>query len=91
VLGIFSNGIVRGDGRQASHWKDNMGLGIMDPTAAPGELLVVTTLDLQGLDVVGWDLSVPEPATLGLLATMILGLAGLRHGPRSSRAVQPDA
>ena len=31
-LGFFSTGEFNGDGRQASHWKDNQGLGIMDPT-----------------------------------------------------------
>lgn len=60
----FANGVVNGDGRQASHWKDLLGLGIMDPTAAPGELLTVSANDKQALDVIGWNLAaVPEPAT----------------------------
>src|SRR4029079_2080081 len=29
----YSTGLTKGDGRQASHWKDNLGIGIMDPTA----------------------------------------------------------
>ena len=53
-LGTFSTGVVHGDGRQASHWKDNLGLGIMDPTAGTGELLTVTALDLTAFDAIGW-------------------------------------
>ena len=36
----FSTGKTFGDGQQASHFKDNLGLGIMDPTAAPGRSAV---------------------------------------------------
>ena len=74
TLGLFSTGRVHGDGRQASHWKDNLGLGIMDPTAAPGELLNVTPLDLIAFDAIGWNLAVPEPASMMLLGA---GLAGI--------------
>src|SRR5262249_38085547 len=31
-LASFSTGATFGDGQQASHWKDGLGLGIMDPT-----------------------------------------------------------
>ncbi|QNN21292.1 PEP-CTERM sorting domain-containing protein [Planctomycetales bacterium ZRK34] len=75
-LARFSTGAFNGNGRQASHWLDNQGLGIMDPTAATGELLNVTTLDLQGFDVIGWDLAataIPTPAGLtGGLGLLIL-------------------
>lgn len=69
----FSTGVTNGDGRQASHWKDNLGLGILDPTARPpGQLNVVTDLDLQSLDIIGWDraalTAVPEPSTLAAFA-----------------------
>src|SRR5262249_26172948 len=53
-LGTFSTGQTHGDGRQASHWKDNLALGIMDPTAAPGEQMLITNLDRQAMDVIGW-------------------------------------
>ena len=76
----FSTGRNFGDGQQASHWKDNLGLGIMDPTAATGELLAVGANDLQAFDVIGWNLAaaVPEPGTYALFG---LGLAaiGLRR------------
>lgn len=61
-LGGFSTGSVWGDKYQASHWKDNLGLGIMDPTSAPGEKLGITALDLEGMDVIGWNLSSSGPA-----------------------------
>ena len=86
ILGTFSTGVVHGDGYQASHWQNGLGLGIMDPTIARGELLAVTTLDLTALDVMGWDLSaqvgsftdIPEPNALLLSALGLLGLAAAR-------------
>ena len=65
-LGKFSTGAFNGDGRQASHWKDNLGLGIMDPTLASGELAKITALDIKALDVIGWDrIPSANPSALG--------------------------
>jgi len=75
-LGPFSNGVNFGDGRQASHWKDNLGLGIMDPTAASGEMLSITNLDIRAFDVIGYDLAVPEPATIIVWSLLGLVVAG---------------
>jgi hypothetical protein len=66
-IASFSTGQTFGDGRQASHWKDNLGLGIMDPTTANGELLQFMANDVQALDVIGWNRAssstqIPEPA-----------------------------
>jgi hypothetical protein len=72
-LGGFSTGVYNGDGRQASHWKDNLGLGIMDPTAnPPGQINTPSELDLLVFDVIGWDRisPVPEPGS-------VFGLMGL--------------
>jgi hypothetical protein len=82
-LGAFSTGRTNGDGQQASHWKDNLGLGIMDPTAGNGELLVITNRDLQMFDAIGWNLSaaVPEPGTLAFLGIGLLSF-GLRRRRR---------
>ena len=75
ALGNFSTGVNFGDGRQASHWKDNLGLGIMDPTFAPGELGQVSALDLQALDSIGWNLTaVPEPSSIALAVAGLLGM-----------------
>jgi PEP-CTERM motif len=73
----FSTGSVFGDGRQASHWKDNLGLGIMDPTAGQGELLAISANDKTGFDVIGWNLAtaVPEPGTYALFGLGLLGIA----------------
>jgi hypothetical protein len=51
----FSTGATSGDGRQAGHWKDNLGLGILDPTIAPGELLAISENDQRALDAIGWN------------------------------------
>ncbi len=74
-LGLFSTGHYNGDGQEAGHWKDNLGLGIMDPTFAKGERGVVTALDITSLDVVGWDpRAVPEPSTVVLT---LIGVAAV--------------
>jgi hypothetical protein len=54
-IASFSTGVRFGDGQQASHWKDNLGLGILDPTASRGEKLAIAENDLRALDVIGWN------------------------------------
>lgn len=58
--GYFSTGRFNGDGRQASHWKDSPAgqpqLGILDPTAAFGQMGRVTSLDLAAYDAIGWNI-----------------------------------
>jgi hypothetical protein len=51
----LETGSFNGTSQQASHFADGMGLGILDPTAAPGELLQITENDLLALDVIGFD------------------------------------
>lgn len=69
----FATGTSFGDGQQASHWKDSLGLGLLDPTASAGELLTITANDRQAMDVIGWNVTaVPEPGRGLLLA---LGVA----------------
>ncbi len=71
----FETGQVMGDGRQASHWKDNAGIGLMDPTSAPGELKILTATDILAFDVIGWNtVSTPAPASA---LVFVFGLAGL--------------
>ncbi len=75
-LGEFATGVAYGDGSQASHWKDGLAIGIMDPTAAPGELLQITALDLKALDVIGYNLTaVPEPMSAAAALALGAGLA----------------
>lgn len=82
VSGGWSTGVSFGDGRQASHWKDGLGIGIMDPTAQPaGNLNVVTNLDLMALDVIGWNriTAVPEPSSVLLCLAALLGCVRIRR------------
>lgn len=71
----FATGVVYGDGTQASHWKDSLGLGLMDPTLAYGELVGLTENDLRAFDALGYTL-VPEPGCGALL--LLGGLIWLR-------------
>lgn len=77
----WSTGVLHGDGRQASHWKDGLGIGIMDPTFAPGELGVISTLDLRALDAIGFNLtaSVPEPSVVFFSAVAAAWVFGRRR------------
>jgi len=84
ISNAWSTGVNFGDGMQASHWKDNLGIGILDPTAAPtGALNVVTANDLLALDVIGWNKvgvgAVPEPASLLLFGVAFLGMGFARR------------
>lgn len=75
----MSTGAFTGDGRQASHWKDD-GLtanliGIMDPTLGTGFISPITAADIRALDLIGWDVAaVPEPAAIPVIA---LGIGGI--------------
>jgi len=62
ALASGSNKSKKGDGFQASHWR-NLGtnLGIMDPTLARGERPKISVRDLRALDVIGWDIAAGGP------------------------------
>lgn len=71
ALANFSSGSdtgAGGDGYQASHWeRQSNALGIMDPTLGLGERSQISALDLQALDVIGWDTKSQDAnATLNL-------------------------
>ena len=56
-------------------------LGVMDPTRSSGELTPITGLDIQAFDVIGWNLTdavVPEPGTIMLVGSGVLGLSAYR-------------
>ena len=50
----LSQGRDNGDGGQASHWKDGLGLGLMDPTASSGYAWF-SDVDRTAFDLIGWD------------------------------------
>ena len=90
----LSTGRSNGDGRQASHWKDDtlrggLPIGIMDPTASgPGgsrPLMTITKFDRLSFDVMGYDLAVPEPGTWMML---IAGFGLVGATMRRRRAVE---
>jgi hypothetical protein len=63
----MSSGFFRGDGRQASHWKDNdltgVQIGIMDPTAGvSAQQLEWKTPDNRMMGLIGWDADTTAPA-----------------------------
>ena len=75
----MSTGRLVGDGRQASHWKDNAFtgdlVGVMDPTLPNATVELVDLPDLRSLDLLGNEIVTPEPATLcvlGLGSSLIL-------------------
>jgi hypothetical protein len=72
-LGLFSQGVLNGDGFQASHWKHLSGQGIMDPTFSRGQLRDIKPLDVQAFDVIGYTL-VPEPASIAVMGLAMIGL-----------------
>ena len=64
---LLETGSFNGTGNQASHFLDG-GVpprGILDPTAGPGELLVITENDILAFDVIGFDLIETVPGVLG--------------------------
>ena len=77
---LMSTGLTQGDGRQASHWKDNLGLGLLDPTLAFGELGALNNNDLRAIDLIGYEILVPEPGSLA-----VLGATGLLAACRRRR------
>ncbi len=85
-LGGFSTGKNFGDGKQASHWKDSLSLGIMDPTVATGEVPPISALDVQLFDVIGFDLVSGTPVVttdlaISATADVTLTVTVLNNGP----------
>lgn len=84
----FSTGFDNGDGNQASHWKaddlTSVYIGMMDPTLNFGVSQSITDADIRALDLIGWDVVVPEPSTYAAGGFLALGLGTLWLRRRSA-------
>lgn len=89
----MSTGQNQGDGRQASHWKDdfifdgttfiiNPLIGIMDPTLDNGTVETVGPADVRAMELIGYD--TPEPGSVMLLAIGAIAALGRRRRRRGA-------
>ena len=83
----MSTGVTTGDGRQASHWKDDALtgtlIGVMDPSLAAGVVELISASDARAFDLIGYDrVAVPEPGSIALILGGLL-ILGFRRGRRS--------
>jgi hypothetical protein len=69
----MSTGADRGDGRQASHWKDDaltgVYVGLMDASLSPRTILTLTDADARAIDVIGWDVATSGATTSSVTVT----------------------
>ncbi|HEX8524795.1 MAG TPA: NF038122 family metalloprotease [Tepidisphaeraceae bacterium] len=87
TISVFnvSTGAARGDGSQASHWKDDFYfdkitnsltvgplIGIMDPSLNYGTIEQITYPDLRVLELIGYDTTVPEPGVVSVIMSSLL-------------------
>lgn len=75
-----------GDGRQASHWKDDnltgQYRGVMDPTIAPGERQLITDNDLTVLEALGYRArSLTDPTSVLPLKSGLPQIGGIFAPP----------
>jgi hypothetical protein len=73
-------GFSDGTSYQTSHWTNGAGL-LMQPAIAPGATQNITATDLVAMNVIGWDLTVPEPASLAVFGFALAGLVAVRRRP----------
>jgi hypothetical protein len=88
-IATFSTGTLFGDGRQDGHWKDNLGLGILDPTGAPGELLSISENDLRAFDAIGWNRGASATA-LNVQANGIIGNSTVSNRADATAVPEPS-
>ncbi len=79
------------DGRQASHWKDDLltgtYIGMFDPTLNFGTVQQITEADFRALDLMGWNIApIPEPSTYALGAIGLTAIFWLRRQRMKTRS-----
>jgi hypothetical protein len=88
--GLNGEGYPGTDGRQASHWKaDELTgslIGVLDPTIPSARIYAISAADLRALDLIGYEIAIPEPGAVALLATSVILLSVRRRARFSGRA-----
>jgi len=80
----FATGLTRGDGQQASHWKDNLMLGVMDPTLSFGEISPLRANDVRAFDLIGYEIVIPEPRGAALWSLGAMAIAACAGRARAN-------
>jgi hypothetical protein len=93
AIANFATGMnqsLGGSGLQASHWQGTTGSsGIMNPTLGLGMRRAISTLDLRGMDAIGWNLTNNSNAvqTIDLSALRTQSIQSLEARNRKSTTV----
>ena len=91
--GTTGAGYPGADGRQASHWKaDELTgelIGVLDPTIPSARIYAISAADLRALDLIGYEIAIPEPGAVTLLGIVTLLFSTRRHA-RFSGHVHSD-
>ena len=80
----LSTGAFTGDGLQASHFENSLGLGALEPSLGTGIIASVNINDARVLDLIGYDISigttaaVPEPG-MAVVTMFLTSAAALRR------------
>lgn len=86
----MSTGYYTGDGRQASHFKDNLSIGVMDPTLAYGEVVPISDADLRALDLIGYEVSFGPVQNIAPVANDDAATIGKKSGAAEGNVLDND-
>jgi hypothetical protein len=87
----MSTGAYTGDGRQASHFKDDLGIGIMDPTLQYGEVVPISDADLRALDLIGYEVSFGPVQNIAPAANDDAATIGKKSGAAEGNVLDNDS
>jgi hypothetical protein len=86
----MSTGAYTGDGRQASHFKDNLAIGVMDPTLSFGEVVPISDADLRALDLIGYEISFGQLSNSAPVANDDSATVGKKSGVADGNVLDND-